>query len=361
MNVAEIVGVNSARPDLQDAIIEKIKSLNMNDKQDKDCKNVNSNENFNLFCTLYGRSYSFNADYCSICSYRHKHFSSFELAFISGMSNKAEYACSDCKKPHSFYLKNQRVKLLLTSSTVASVIENSNGQISNSTHFDRIELRGCRIADMQKIVKNEIGPLSKHFSFDILIVVGVNNFSDPKYSLTKSVADILSLKYELESLNIDNTVNFMPIPLCPKFVKLSGDKFCPDLDRSVEVIIYNKVLRLLNSRPVPNLDMYGISDPKGQTISHLTSKWREYHVNSSVHLSKSELELFWPNIDLFFAGKSAEKWKNSSDFSMLHSDCFTFRHDTIYYREVAKCFKWNFLMPAANLIQIVTSEFLNKE
>ena len=235
-------------------MISKLEGLNLSDFNDSD---INSSiDNYEKFIENYGRHINFCAEKCVICSQSHNHFSTLYKTFKNDRSTPGFVNCSDCKICHLFYGEHEKIRLVVTTSTLAGVDEFYKKK--PNIHVDRIELRGATISEVEKTLINEIGPLCKNFSFDILLVAGLNDFNNCSYSLPKILADILSLKFEIESLNSNNVVNFIPVPLAPKLVRLIGDNHKPKFDRSTEVLLFNRCLSLINSSPVPILENYGL-------------------------------------------------------------------------------------------------------
>ena len=95
--------------------------------------------------------------------------------------------------------------------------------------------------------------------------------------------DIYQFKETVSTLNLQNSVNFIQIPMIPKLVQFQNSSHYAKQNRGLEMLIFNDFLGHLNHRESPSLLTSGLVI-KGEKVIHQKSDWREC-LPFGVHLS----------------------------------------------------------------------------
>ena len=182
-----------------------------------------------------------------------------------------------------------------------------------------IEMSGAQCADLISAIKNEMGTLAAFPSFNVVLMIGLNDWKDNNMTMELIRTSILNIKTYIMGLNPRSRVNFCRIPLAPMLCKFSKDEHELAVNRTKDLLEYNHFLaKTVSTSEDRRLSMelmgthhadgdwddYGIGmlgTYKTQTPSrHDKACWREFwtgggskQMDSFLHLTDDVRRGFW--------------------------------------------------------------------
>ena len=243
-----------------------------------------------------------NARYCSL-----------QIKAKLDFDSNAHYTCPRCKENIPYYRANEKIPILITTSTLGRTHKEAFEKDGVCTHFEVFEFPGGKINEISVVMTPILDFLSQYNSLNLLIVMGVNDFCNKKQQYEDIV---VNLEHFQEYIKCNNkiTAKFIEIPLVPSLSLLKLDSHVVRSDKTEEILKYNDELTKWNAASiprnvkVPSLARAGIRKespgvfPKDHShVPELWANWDKYIKDKNcIHLADHVKRAFWGEIKEYF-------------------------------------------------------------
>ena len=227
--------------------------------------------------------------------------------------SNATYTCPRCKEEISYYRANEKIPILITTSTLARTHKEAFEKDGVCTHFEVFEFPGGKIHEISVIMTPILDFLTKYNSVNMLIVMGVNDFCNKKQKLEDIITNLEIFQDYIASNNkID--AKFIEIPLVPSLSSLKLDSHEVRTDKTEDILKYNDELTKWNAKSypknvkVPSLVRAGLRKETPGVFpadhTHVPEMWANWDKlikdKNCVHLASHVKRAIWSEIKNYF-------------------------------------------------------------
>ena len=184
---------------------------------------------------------------------------------------------------------------VVTSSTMA----NMNTRLvphDQNLIIQSIEMSGAQCADLISAIKNEMGTLAAFPSFNVIIMVGLNDWKDNNMNMELIRQSVMNIKTYIMGLNPRSRVNFVRVPLVPMLCKFSKDEHVLTVNKTKDLLEYNHFLAKTASCSEDrrlSMELMGTHHQDGDWDEYSIGALGTYKVQTPVRHDKSCWREFW--------------------------------------------------------------------